>query len=68
MLDDIAAGSAVLLDANVLIYARRGMSAQCRRLLDRCSNRDVTGLVTTLVVAEFCHRANWPLPIRSLTR
>ena len=56
MLNAIAAGSAVLLDANVLIYARRGRSAQCRRLLDRCANRDVTGLVTTLVVAEFCHR------------
>jgi hypothetical protein len=31
--DDIPSGSRVLLDANVLIYARRGTAAQSRRLL-----------------------------------
>jgi hypothetical protein len=34
-LDDIPSGSRVLLDANVLIYARRGVSVQSRRLLER---------------------------------
>ena len=28
-LDDLPAGATFLLDANVLIYARLGMSAQC---------------------------------------
>jgi predicted nucleic acid-binding protein len=55
-LDDIPAGSAVLLDANILIYARRGASAQCQRLLARCAAREVRGFLTTIAVAEFCHR------------
>jgi predicted nucleic acid-binding protein len=55
-LDDIPAGSRVLLDANILIYARRGMSAQCRRLLERGAAGEVAGSLTTLVLAEFCHR------------
>ena len=32
-LDDVPAGARILIDANILIYARRGMSAQCCRLL-----------------------------------
>jgi len=52
----IPAGARVLLDANILIYARRGMSAQCRRLLERCAQHEVTGVLSTIVVAEFCHR------------
>jgi len=36
-LEAIPAGSRVLVDANILIYARRGMSGQCRRLLERCA-------------------------------
>lgn len=55
-LDTIPAGARVLIDANVLIYARRGMSAQCRRLLERCVQREVNGALTTLVLAEFGHR------------
>lgn len=55
-LEAIPAGSDVLLDANILIYARRGMSEQCRGLLARCTNGEVRGLLTTVGVAEFCHR------------
>jgi predicted nucleic acid-binding protein len=55
-LDAIPAGTRVLIDANILIYARRGMSAQCRHLLERCAQREVSGALTTLVVAEFSHR------------
>lgn len=55
-LDAIPAGARVLIDANLLIYARRGMSAQCRCLLERCARREVGGVLTTLVLAEFCHR------------
>ena len=42
-LDDIPSGSTILIDANVLIYARRGMSGQCRRLLERCAAHEVIG-------------------------
>lgn len=55
-LDAIPAGSAVLLDSNILIYARRGMSEQCRRLLARCATGEIHGAITTIAVAEFCHR------------
>jgi len=55
-LDDIPSGSAILIDANVLIYARRGMSGQCRRLLERCAAREIIGVLSAIVVAEFCHR------------
>ena len=33
--DAIPAGSAVLIDANLLIYAVEGVSVQSRRLVDR---------------------------------
>ncbi|MBE7502903.1 MAG: type II toxin-antitoxin system VapC family toxin [Verrucomicrobiales bacterium] len=55
-LDDIPSGSRILLDANVLIYARRGVSVQSRRLLERCASGEVVGIVTTFVLAEYCHR------------
>jgi predicted nucleic acid-binding protein len=55
-LDDVPSGSKVLVDANTLVYARRGMSAQCRRLLERCARGELNGVLTTIVVAEFCHR------------
>jgi len=55
-LDDIPAGSRILIDANILIYARRGMSAQCCRLLVRCAEGEVNGVLTTIALAEFCHR------------
>jgi len=54
--DDIPAGTAVLLDANILIHARRGTSVQCQRLLARCAAREIRGFLTTIAVAEFCHR------------
>ncbi len=55
-LDDIPNGSAVMLDANVIIYAKRGVSDQCRRLLARCAGGELRGLVAAIAVAEFCHR------------
>jgi len=56
ILDDLPAGSAVLLGANILIYARRGASAQCQRLLARCAAREIRGFLSAIAVAEFCHR------------
>lgn len=55
-LDTIPAGARVLIDANILIYAKRAMSVQCRRLLERCARHEVNAVLTTIVVAEFCHR------------
>jgi predicted nucleic acid-binding protein len=55
-LDDIPASSDILLDANILIYSRRSASAQCQRLLARCAAREIRGFLTTIAVAEFCHR------------
>jgi predicted nucleic acid-binding protein len=55
-LDDIPAGTAVLLDANILIYARRSASVQSQRLLVRCAAREIRGFITAIAVAEFCHR------------
>ncbi len=55
-LDDIRNGTRVLIDANILIYAMRGASPQCRALLARCDSGAVEGWITTSVVAEFSHR------------
>ena len=49
-------GSAIFIDTNVLIYARRNRSQQCRSLLVRCESRAVIGVITPLILAEFCHR------------
>ncbi|MCK9588327.1 MAG: type II toxin-antitoxin system VapC family toxin [Terrimicrobiaceae bacterium] len=55
-LDDIINGSTVFIDTNVLVYARRGQSVQCRQLLSRCNTLAVHGVISGFVVAEFCHR------------
>jgi predicted nucleic acid-binding protein len=55
-LNDIPDGGSVLLDANIIIYAKRGKSAQCRRRLERCANGDVRGFIAIIAAAEFCHR------------
>jgi predicted nucleic acid-binding protein len=55
-LADIPNGALVLLDANILIYARRRISGECEKLLERCSDGSLTGIVSTLALAEFCHR------------
>lgn len=44
-LETIPPGSRLLIDANILIYARRGMSEQCRGLLERCAQREASGVV-----------------------
>jgi predicted nucleic acid-binding protein len=55
-LDAIPAGAVVLIDANVAIYARHGLSEQCRRLLARCAAGEIQGVMTAVGVAEVCHR------------
>lgn len=55
-LTDIRSGARLFVDTNILIYARRGNSPQCRALLNRCQGKAVQGVITPFVVAEFCHR------------
>ncbi len=55
-LDAIPAGTRVLVDANTLIYAVDQVSLESRRLLDRCGAGDLTGFLTVISLAEFCHR------------
>jgi predicted nucleic acid-binding protein len=55
-LDDIRNGTRVFVDANILIYARRGASPQCRSFLTRCDTGAIEGWITTSVIAEFSHR------------
>jgi len=55
-LDSIPAGARVLIDANILIYARLGVSRECRRLLERCLSREISGVLTSIALAEYCHR------------
>ena len=53
--DAIAAGMGVLIDANVIVYAVQGISAQCVRLLDRCAQEEVLGVVAVHTLAEVMH-------------
>jgi len=55
-LEDIRDGATVLVDANILLYARRGSSTRCREFLVRCDRKAVSGVITTVILAEFCHR------------
>lgn len=55
-LDELRNGSRVLIDANVLIYGHRRTSRHAADLLARCAVGAVEGIITTGILAEFCHR------------
>jgi predicted nucleic acid-binding protein len=55
-LRDIVNSSTVLIDTNVLLYARNRRSPLCRELLLRCEQGAVNGVVTLTTLAEFSHR------------
>src|SRR5437016_1767919 len=55
-LQDIVSGATVLVDTNVLLYARNRRSPQCRELLLRCEQGAVNGVITLTSMAEFSHR------------
>jgi predicted nucleic acid-binding protein len=52
----IPKGEVVLLDANVLIYASRGVSEQCDQLLSRCAEREISCIISSTQFAEVMHR------------
>jgi predicted nucleic acid-binding protein len=55
-LNDIKTGSNVIIDANIFIYALQKSSQQCERLLDRCIDEELYGIVPLHVLAEVMHR------------
>jgi predicted nucleic acid-binding protein len=55
-LSAIAAGSRVLLDANIFIYAFTGRSPQCREIIERSQDGDVAAVTTIEAVNEVCHK------------
>jgi len=55
-LSQITNASIVLLDANICLYAIRQESAQCERLLARCANGEVNGIMPSHILAEIMHQ------------
>jgi predicted nucleic acid-binding protein len=55
-LTHLPAGAEVFVDANILVYALSGKSAQCLQLLDRCVRGEVTGVCLFEVLNEATHR------------
>ena len=55
-IEAIPAGSAVLIDANILVYALLGQSVQCGALLRRCAGEEVYGVTTWDAVGDAVHR------------
>jgi len=49
-------GSDLLIDANVFIYGLTAASAQCKVLLERCSNEEVFGITLFEVLHEATHQ------------
>jgi predicted nucleic acid-binding protein len=55
-LEGLAAGSQVLIDANIFIYAANRRSRHCVDFLDRCAREEIRGATTVEVLGEVCHR------------
>lgn len=55
-LTSIPPGSDVFIDANIFIYGISNSSTQCRRLLERCSREEVTGISLFEIVNEATHQ------------
>ncbi len=52
----ISGGRTVLIDTNILLYHAQGASAEASAFLERCCSGEITGLLTSVVLAEFGHR------------
>jgi predicted nucleic acid-binding protein len=58
-LADVPAGTAVFIDANILIFALTRhpvYGTACEVFLDRVENQEITGLTSTHVLGEVVHR------------
>ena len=56
LIENLRAGTHLLIDANIFIYAFLGHSNQCRDLLGRCATEEVLGIMSLDVVNEVTHR------------
>jgi predicted nucleic acid-binding protein len=59
ILDDLAAGDLVFVDANILIYhfsPHPTFGTSCQRLMQRIQNQELEALASTHVVAEVAHQ------------
>jgi hypothetical protein len=55
-LSEIRSGARVLLHTSILLYARWGVSPECRALIKRCQGIAVQGVITPFILADFCNR------------
>ena len=55
-LPSVPNASDIFIDANIFIYGLSGQSAQCRRLLERCSREEVIGITLFEIVNEATHQ------------
>jgi len=55
-LDEILRGTICVIDANVLLYAEQGASPQAQRLLKRCSEKEIVGILPQPVWQELTHK------------
>jgi len=55
-LNDIPDDELVVLDANIILYATQKLSPQCERLLFRCANEEVKGILPSHILAEIMHQ------------
>lgn len=51
----IKKGESVVIDANIFIYAIQQESQQCKKLLVRCAEDEVTGILPAHILAEVMH-------------
>lgn len=56
MVEELPAGVSVFLDANIFIYHFAGLSNDCTELLLDVEDQRLSGLTSTIVLAEVCHR------------
>ena len=55
-LNNIPVDDLVVIDANIILYAVQQLSSQCKRLLYRCADNDVKGILPTHILAEIMHQ------------
>jgi len=55
-LDDIQSGSLCVIDTNVLLYAEQSVSDQAQRLIRRCAQGELSGVLPQTVWQELTHK------------
>lgn len=52
----IPSGEVTVIDANIVLYAMQRSSQQCKRLLARCAEEEITGILPGHILAEVMHQ------------